>query len=52
MRNQIPIIYLNSSYWEKLTLAKLWFSDIKKFIPRSVFGEPQLTQISLNFKTS
>ena len=26
------------------------FSKIKKFVTRSVFGELQLTQISLNFK--
>ena len=32
--------------------SKLRFSGFKKFVTRSVFGELQLTQISLNFKTS
>ena len=45
-------IYLNSSYWEKLTFSKLRFSKFKTFVFRSVFDELQLTQISLNFKTS
>ena len=45
-------IYLISSYWGKLTFPKLRFSKFKKFISKSVFGEPQLTQVSLNFKTS
>ena len=31
---------------------KLRFSGLIKFFPSSVFGELQLTQISLNFKTS
>ena len=31
--------------------SKLRFSKFKKFVFRSVFGELQLTQISLNFKT-
>ena len=34
------------------TISKLRFSGFKKFVTRSVFGELQLTQISLNFKTS
>ena len=34
-----------------LTFSKLRFSKCKKFVPRSVFWELQLTQISLNFKT-
>ena len=34
------------------TFSKLLFSGFKKFVTRSVFGELQLTQISLNFKTS
>ena len=33
------------------TFSKLRFSGFKKFVTRSVFGELQLTQISLNFKT-
>ena len=33
-------------------LSKLRFSGFKKFVTRSDFGELQLTQISLNFKTS
>ena len=34
------------------TFLKLRFSGFKKFVTRSVFAELQLTQISLNFKTS
>ena len=34
------------------TFSKLRFSGFKKFVTRSVFGELQLTQILLNFKTS
>ena len=34
------------------TFSKLRFSEFKKFVTRSVFGELQLIQISLNFKTS
>ena len=34
------------------TFSKLRFSGFKKFVTRPVFGELQLTQISLNFKTS
>ena len=45
-------IYLNSSYWEKLTLSELRFSKLKKFVSRSVFSEFQPTQISLGFKIS
>ena len=44
-------IYLKSYYWEILMFSKLRFSKFKKFVFRSVFGELQLTQISLNFKT-
>ena len=33
------------------TFSKFWFSGFKKFVSRSVFGELQLTQISLNLKT-
>ena len=43
----MPNIYL------KVTIerfSKLRFSGFKKFVTRSVFGELQLTQISLNFK--
>ena len=35
-----------------LTFSRFRFYVFKKFVSRSVFGEPQLTQISLNFKTS
>ena len=35
-----------------MTYSKLRFSKFKKFVFRWVFGELQLTQISLNFKTS
>ena len=41
-----------SFFWEKLTFSNIQFSNFKKFVARSVFGEPQLTQIPLNFKTS
>ena len=41
-----------SYYWEKLTFSKLQFSKLKKILIRSHFGELQLTQISLTFKTS
>ena len=34
------------------TFSKLRFSGFKIFFTKSVFGELQLTQISLNFKTS
>ena len=34
------------------TFSKLLLSKFEKFVNRSVFGELQLTQISLNFKTS
>ena len=34
------------------TFSKLRFSAFKKFVTRSVFGELQLTQVSLNFKAS
>ena len=43
---------LKSYYLEKLTFSKPRFSTFKKLVTRSVFGELQLTQISLNFKTS
>ena len=34
------------------TLSRLRFSGFEKFVTRSVFGELELTHISLNFKTS
>ena len=34
------------------TFSKLRFSRFKKFVTRTVFGEIQLTQMSLNFTTS
>ena len=43
-------IYLRVT--RKTDVLKLRFSKFKKFITMSVFGELQLTQISLNFKTS
>ena len=42
-------VTFKSYYWEKPTFSKLRFSKFKKFISRSVSGELQLTQISLNF---
>ena len=44
-----------SNIYLKVTIemfSKLRFSGFKKFVTRSVFGELQLTQISLNFKNS
>ena len=44
-----------SNIYSKVTIetfSKLRFSGLKKFVTRSVFWELQLTQISLNFKTS
>ena len=40
------LYYLLKSY------SKLRFSNFKKFVTRSVFGELRLTQISFNFQTS
>ena len=45
----MPSIYLKVTI---KTFSKLRFSGFKKFVTMSVFGELQLTQISLNFKTS
>ena len=44
-------IYLKVTIEKKPTFLKLRLSKSKKFISRSVFGEFQLTQILLNFKT-
>ena len=44
-------IYLKVNVQKKLQL-KTRFSKFKKFVSTSAFGEPQLTQISLNFQTS
>ena len=44
-----------SNMYLKVTIkkiSKLQFSNFKKFVSRSVFGELQLTQISLHFQTS
>ena len=50
LRKEMSNIYLKVTIE---TFSKLRFSGIKKLITRSVFGDPQLTQISLlNFKTS
>ena len=43
-----------SNIYLKVTIekfSKLRFSEFKKFATRSVFGELQLTQVSLHFKT-
>ena len=43
--------YLLKSYYRaKVTYSNFRFYKFKKFISRSVFGELQLTQISLNFQ--
>ena len=47
------IKYLFKSYsLEKVTLSKLRFSKFKKFVTRLIFGELQLTQMSLNPESS
>ena len=53
LRKQMSNIYylLINYYWKK-ACSKLRFPKFKKFISWSVFRELQLTQISLNFKTS
>ena len=46
---------MNAKYLLKVTklmFSKLQFSKFKKFVSRSVFGELQLRQITLNFQTS
>ena len=50
--NTSPQYPVNSLRWQKLTFSKLRFSKLKIFIFRSVFCKLQLTQTSLNFKTS
>ena len=45
-------IYLQEKLRKKLTFSTLRFSKFNKFVTRSVFGELQLTQISLNLETS
>ena len=47
LREEMSNIYLKFTID---TFSKLRFSGFKKFVRRSVFGELQLTQISLNFK--
>ena len=49
---RMPNIYSNGSMEKKLTFSKLLFFKCKKCISIPVFGELQLTQISLNFKVS
>ena len=44
--------YLKVTIQQKRHSQNFWFSNFKKFGSRSVFGELQLTQISLKFKTS
>ena len=44
-----------SSIYLRVTIEKnsnIRFSKFKKFVTKSVFGELQLTQVSLNFHTS
>ena len=45
----MPNIYLKVTIE---TFTKLRFSGFKKFVTKSVFGQLQLTQVSLNFKAS
>ena len=49
---RIPLVSLKSYHWEKVRYLKLRFSKLKKFVPRPVFRELQLTHIPLNFKTT
>ena len=39
-------------YFKVLKTLKTRFSKFRNFVSGSIFGEPQLTQMSLNFKTS
>ena len=51
-KKQKRVKYLLKSYYrEKVIYSKLRFSKFKKFFSRSVFGQLQLTQISLNLPT-
>ena len=45
-------MYLKVTIEKKVTYSKLRCSKFKKFVFRVVFGELQLTQVSLNFQTS
>ena len=45
-------IYLKVTITKKWGIENFWFSKFKKFLSKSVFGELQLTQISLNFQIS
>ena len=45
-------IYLKVTIERTYALKTLIFLAFNKFVSRSVFGEHQLTQISLKFKTS
>ena len=44
-------VYLNVTIEKNWRSQNFYFSKFKKFVSKSVFGELQLTQISLNFKT-
>ena len=44
-------IYLKVTIEKKLMLSKLRFGTIKRLVTKSVFGELQLKQVSLNFTT-
>ena len=45
-------IYLKGTIEKKMTFSKLQFSEFKKFVSRSGFGEIKVTQILLNFKSA
>ena len=51
LRKGMSNIYLKVTI-EKNPFSKRQFSKFKNFATRSVFGDLQLMQISLNFKTS
>ena len=48
----MPSIYLKVKKIEKTDVLKLRFSKFIEFLSWSVFGDHQLTQISLNFNAS
>ena len=52
INKELSNIYLKVTIEKKLTFSKLRFSMFKNFVSKSVFGQFELTQISLNFKSS
>ena len=52
LRKGMSNVSLNNSHCKKANVSKLWIPNFNKFVSRSGFGEFQLTQITMNFKTS